>query len=287
MSENISKLSVSQFDREGNWIANYENIHKAAEHVNGHRNPIWNAATGNGVSAYGYYWEFFKPEYKKGYKLDISNKMPIVNRAQEQEYLTDDDIKRLETEPEIWKDIPGYEGYYQASNYGRIRTFKINGKPQIMRAALLNGYYRLALKKNDQSRSYMVHRLVAMTFLELPQELLDQGYTIDTLEVNHKDECKTNNKIENLEWCTREYNINYGTCQQRKAESNGIKRTLFDLQGNVIKTYKSATELAEKFGLQKTRISEAVRGRNIDALSNYIVRDWIPEFDEPGFNLFD
>ncbi len=286
MSETMSKLSVSQFDRDGNWIANYESIHKAAEQVNGSRNTIWNVAAGNAVSAYGFYWEFFKPEYKQGYKLDTSNKAPIINRSTEYEFLTEEDIERLKTEEEIWKDIPGYEGYYQASNFGRIRTLQLNSTPLIMKASKIGGYYRLNLTIGKKNRSYMVHRLVAMTFIPIPQELLDQGYTIETLEVNHIDECKTNNKVENLEWCTREYNINYGTCQQRKAEAMGIKRTLFDLQGNVIKTFQSATELGKQFGLLPARINEAIHGKNIGALSNYIVRNWIPEYDTPEYNLF-
>lgn len=115
---------------------------------------------------------------------------------------------------EIWKPIPGYEGYYEASNLGRIRslerkmvssTGKIFSKPGRIRIPVLNkvtGYYAVVLCGEKTKKTITVHRLIAMTFL-------------DNLEgkecVNHKSEDKHDNRAENLEWCSKAYNNHYGS----------------------------------------------------------------------------
>ena len=121
---------------------------------------------------------------------------------------------------EIWKDIKGYEGLYQISNEGRVRSLDkwmphrfgkqfIKG---IIKKQKINkyGYFTVNLKKDDVLKTYNVHRLVAQTFIPNPDNLP---------QVNHKDECKTNNRLENLEWCTSKYNVNYGTGIKRMAKS--------------------------------------------------------------------
>src|SRR3990167_8250738 len=113
---------------------------------------------------------------------------------------------------EIWKDIPGYEGTYQASSLGRIRSLPrvIDGglgrvthrKGCVLRPATERlGYLRLSLKNEGTARSWLVHRLIAITFLGQPM--------VDRKEINHKDSDKKNNSIENLEWCSRSYNIKH------------------------------------------------------------------------------
>lgn len=109
---------------------------------------------------------------------------------------------------EIWKDVRGYECEYQVSNFGRIRSLpRIYGR-KVLRGDLLkpyltnNGYARICLK----GRNFFVHRLVALTFCE--------GYA-NGLVVNHKDENKANNRADNLEWVTSEYNKFYGTAMDR------------------------------------------------------------------------
>lgn len=113
----------------------------------------------------------------------------------------------------MMKDIPGYDGEYAATNEGNIYSYHRNKylKPCITK----DGYYEVKLSKNGMIKSYRVHRLVLMTFSPI------DDYNI--LQVNHKDENKLNNKLENLEWMTCKDNINYGTGIKRRAEQNKVK----------------------------------------------------------------
>lgn len=110
---------------------------------------------------------------------------------------------------EVWRLIPGYNHPYQVSNYGRVLGTKGLMKPYD------NGYGYLVveLRKGREGKHLRVHRLVAEAFLPNPDNLP---------EVNHKDENKHNNAVDNLEWCTRSYNKKYGS--GRKMRSEGMKR---------------------------------------------------------------
>lgn len=109
---------------------------------------------------------------------------------------------------EEWRDIVGYEGLYQVSNLGRVKSLRNN----IIRKPTANrkGYKQVDLWKDGEVTHPSIHRLVAFHFLEVPSNY-------EEMEVNHKDEDKTNNRADNLEWCTREYNQQYGTRNQRIA----------------------------------------------------------------------
>ena len=109
---------------------------------------------------------------------------------------------------EIWKDIDGYEGYYQVSNMGRVYSVK---NKMLLKQHLKRGYLECVLCKNGERKYIQAHRLVAITFIPNPDNLP---------QVNHKDENKQNNCVSNLEWCTAEYNINYGTRTERSTKSN-------------------------------------------------------------------
>ena len=109
---------------------------------------------------------------------------------------------------EIWKDIKGYEKLYQVSNLGNVRRIKfINNRTQKDKIKMLKlikdkkGYLKINLWKNNKSKMFLVHRIVAETFILNPNNLP---------QVNHKDENKSNNCVENLEWCSQKYNNNYG-----------------------------------------------------------------------------
>jgi hypothetical protein len=105
---------------------------------------------------------------------------------------------------EIWKDIEGYEGLYQVSNLGNIKSLNYNhtGKEKLRKTNIdKHGYLGVVLYKNKKSTRKKIHRLVAFHFCE--------GYG-ENLVVNHKDEDKTNNVWTNLEWITQKENTNYG-----------------------------------------------------------------------------
>lgn len=140
---------------------------------------------------------------------------------------------------EEWKDIQGYEGLYQVSNEGRVKSLKF-GKEKILKGRISSNYLLVCLRKNGKSRNKLIHRLVAEAFLENPQNLQ---------EVNHKDENKTNNHVENLEWCTPKYNSNYGTGHQRSSEkqiNDPTKSKRVDqidpISGEVVRKWESVKE---------------------------------------------
>lgn len=128
---------------------------------------------------------------------------------------------------EEWKDITGYEGLYQVSNLGRVRR---SGK--ILKGGYNNkGYHTINLCKNGISKSFFVHRLVAIAFIPNPN-----NFPI----VNHKDENPKNNCVDNLEWCTKSYNATYGTAKERKAQ------TMFNNKTNRYSHSLSALERARR-----------------------------------------
>lgn len=117
---------------------------------------------------------------------------------------------------EIWKDIEGYEGLYQVSNLGRVKSLerRVASKcgsyrrvrERILKIVVSAGYGQVILCKPKNQTRFLVHRLVAKAFVPNPD-----GLKI----VNHKDENPLNCNSENLEWCTYKYNSNYGTCPER------------------------------------------------------------------------
>ena len=113
---------------------------------------------------------------------------------------------------ETWIDIKGYEHKYQVSNIGRVRAlnYRRTGLTKLINIRDNKGYAEVALWKNSSRKLYMVHRLVAEAFIPNPNNLP---------QVNHKDENKKNNQVDNLEWCTQAYNNIYGTRLERVRQS--------------------------------------------------------------------
>ena len=103
---------------------------------------------------------------------------------------------------EIWKDIVGYEGLYQVSNLGNVKRINFFKKERfVIPCSNGSGYLYVSLSKNNKRKNFYIHRLVATAFIE----------NHDNLPViNHKDENRSNNSVDNLEWCTQKYNCNYG-----------------------------------------------------------------------------
>lgn len=207
------------------------------------------------------------------------------------------------TNYELWKDIAGYEGYYQVSNLGRIKSLSrivknhlgcYKTKEKMLKQNLnKNNYCRIYLSKNGIGKMFFVHRLVATTFIPNPNNLP---------QVNHKDENKTNNFVfinddgsvdlekSNLEWCDQKYNSNYGNCIKRrkisftenhsflkanatklKNNSKGAEMSVIaiSINDNTILTFKSINEAKRQTGISKGHIWECCSGRRKTAGGYY------------------
>ena len=163
---------------------------------------------------------------------------------------------------EIWKTINEYPNY-QVSNTGKVKSIerkvkKWNGY-RTVRERILNpinnkGYQQVTLCRDGKIKPMLVHRLVVQAFLPNPYNLP---------EVNHLDEDKTNNNVENLEWCTREYNNNYGTHNERIAKSNTnnikLSKKVLCIETNTI--YHSTIEVERQFGFANQNIGACCNGK--------------------------
>ena len=178
---------------------------------------------------------------------------------------------------EQWKTVKGYEGLYEVSNTGKVRSLK-NTRHNVRKEPLLKkqllgswGYPVVALCKEGKSIRVLVHRIVAEAFIPNPN-----GYNI----VNHKDEVKTNNFAENLEWCTQKYNNNYGTARQRSIETkkkNGSYTTKklfqYDKSGNLISTFNSIVEASRCLKINATTLSNCANGkRHCRSVHGYVFK---------------
>lgn len=167
---------------------------------------------------------------------------------------------------EIWKPVVGFEGYYEVSDRGRVRGTErtvianIKGRPiprkipQRPRQAQNrgNGYRFVALCKDGRKVMKSVHRLVAEAFIPNPDDLP---------EVNHKDEDKANNSVENLEWCTRQYNDSYGTGKKRAADKRAIPIVALSNDGTVVARFRSGADAEQMTGICRGDISSCIHGK--------------------------
>ena len=134
---------------------------------------------------------------------------------------------------EIWRPIKGYEGLYEVSNLGRVKSIRF-GKEKIMSSkAKGNKYLKIMLCKNKTYKRFYIHRLVAQAFIPNPDNLP---------QVNHKDENPQNNIVTNLEWCDAKYNNSYGTARERMSEKLSKPVLQYTLDGEFVKEWKSMRE---------------------------------------------
>ena len=184
---------------------------------------------------------------------------------------------------EVWKDVKGYEGLYKVSNLGRVKALErkitySNGAEHIYPEKIKNqvnscGYLAVSLCKDGKPKQIKVHRLVAEAFLPNDNNLP---------QVNHKDEDKHNNNVENLEWCSAKYNCGYGSRIKRITEStdyskmvahqnykeNGKKSSekmsypveQYSLDGKLVRRWKSAREVQKELGWDRSYIAKCCRG---------------------------
>lgn len=187
---------------------------------------------------------------------------------------------------ETWKDIRGFEGLYQISSLGRVKSlekFDSRGRKweeRILKSGInSHGYLVVILYKNGIRKNFKNHRLTAIAFIPNPNNLP---------EVNHLDENKTNSNVDNLEWCTGKYNMNYGNAKRiAVANTNYVKRSAntdykrkvantdyvtigsklgkpinqFDRQGVFIGTYPGARQAGRKLGINQSDITQCCKGK--------------------------
>ena len=169
---------------------------------------------------------------------------------------------------EIWKDIKGFEGLYQVSDIGRVKSLertvtRKNGRKQTIRERILkpwtayNGYLQVNLfgRVSKKGKNFFVHRLVCEAFHENPE---------NKPCVNHIDENKANNTASNLEWCTVKENINHGTHNARvgKAVAKALSKPVgqYTLDGKLIKVWQSTREVQRQLNFSQGNISAVARG---------------------------
>lgn len=172
---------------------------------------------------------------------------------------------------EIWKPISGYEGIYEVSNLGNVRSLPrykrgnfdskvfVEGK-EIKKVKNNRGYYIVQLSKENKVKNFSVHRLVATEFIPNPNNLP---------QINHKDEDKSNNTVDNLEWTTLKRNINYGTRNKRMALTKGKKVQAFDDDGNFIMGFCSMVVAEKITGINQGDISRCTLGKT-DHAGGYV-----------------
>ena len=177
---------------------------------------------------------------------------------------------------EVWKDIEGYEGLYQISNLGNVVSlnYALRGYSSLLKPKINpHGYAWVDLRKNNTSKPMLIHRLVALAFLDNPN-----NYPF----INHKDENPLNNNLENLEWCTHEYNVHYSLslhptrisdkAKERRKKGIVLKRKYtpykkskrvrqIDISsGEVIKEYCYISEAARALKKKDANIRECCKG---------------------------
>ena len=154
---------------------------------------------------------------------------------------------------EVWRDVKGYEGQYQVSNKGNVRSVdRINHigrrhSGRTLRSAYsADGYPQVALCKNGKMKTKYIHRLVAEAFIPNPN---------NSPQINHIDEVKDNNNVENLEWCTSKYNINHGTRNERVSK----KVRAVNIKNGEVLTFSSTSEAGRK-GHNQSAVAAACKG---------------------------
>lgn len=153
----------------------------------------------------------------------------------------------LDRSEEFWKDIEDYEGYYQVSDLGNVKSIRRN---KILKPSNQGqGYLQVVLCKSGKNKHCRVHRLVAQAFIDNPYNLSD---------VNHRNENKSDNNVNNLEWITNKDNNNYGTRNERLS----IPIVQLNKEGSLITKWKSGMEVEREKGISRANISKCCKGQS-------------------------
>ena len=151
---------------------------------------------------------------------------------------------------EIWRPIQGFENSYLVSNLGNIWSLRCKRILRVRKST--RGYGQVNLSKQGRMTTHRVHRLVATHFIPNPLNLP---------EVNHLNENKLDNRVENLEWCDRSHNVNYGGRTEKQKIKVSIPVVQMSLDGNQIAVFPSGIQAARELNLSASSISECCRGK--------------------------
>ena len=163
---------------------------------------------------------------------------------------------------EVWRDVVGYEGQYKVSSLGRVKRvphervgrygkrYKLIGEKLLTPQVIRKGYLRVHIGFKWEHTAFLVHRLVAEAFIPNPN-----NYP----QVNHKNSNKQDNRVENLEWCTNEYNYHYGDRIKSFTKSYGVPIAQYTKDGVFVKSFEYATLAAQEVGGIVTNILTAAR----------------------------
>lgn len=159
---------------------------------------------------------------------------------------------------EIWKDIKGFEGLYQVSNLGRVKSLeRIDAlghrlKEKILKPKLTRGYYEVGLFKNSIRKMYLVHRLVWEAF---------NGQIPEGLQVNHINEVKTDNRLSNLNLMTAKENANWGSRNERISKNCSKPVLQFTLDNILVKEFLSTIQIERELGFSCGNIVNCCKGK--------------------------
>ena len=151
---------------------------------------------------------------------------------------------------EIWKPVVGYESYYMVSNYGQI--YSIRSRKVLLCGCRPNGYVYFGAFGDSKRKNIQVHRAVAEAFIPNPDKLPF---------VNHRDENPKNNCVDNLEWCTRAYNNNYGTARMRTAIRLSKPVVVYDCFGHYVDSCLSIADAARQFCISTSQITACCKNK--------------------------
>lgn len=162
----------------------------------------------------------------------------------------------IPTEVEEWRDVEGYENLYQVSRKGRVRSSHKGYWEVLTSVVNTHGYNQYLFHKNGKKKNMRGNRLVAEAYIPNPDNL---PY------VNHKDENPANDCVDNLEWCTAKYNVNYGTARQRTSINHSKNRPvcMFDVDGVFIREFYNVNDAAKYIGGNHPCVSRACSGQSI------------------------
>ena len=171
---------------------------------------------------------------------------------------------------EQWRDRAGDEGMYQVSDLERVRSLKYGKVRVLMASKKKNGYLSVMLSKNNNQKRHSVHRLVAKAFIENDNE----SRTV----INQKNEIKTDNRVENLEWCDRSYNQTYNDINWRR--KNGIRRKIAKLYDKTL-TYEQNIELFRANGIECSKRTVLLLRRDLELINHKTKRDKLKDLYRP------